>query len=415
MVEEDNNKKSPAYPAHLAWLGLVVAYAGAVTVGFVFHFLPPILTIVIDDLQISHGQAGLLMSLFALPGLLLSLPGGWLVDRYGERLVGGVGLILMGLGTYGLGYAPNFALILMARAASGIGAVVGFLALQRLIVRLFRGRGLGLPIGISGSAIPFGVVVVLNYAPNVATSGGWRAVPQLVGLAAMAIGLIFIAVITFVTRGEALGRDQMHDKAASAGVRPNFRPIWIAGAAWFCANGAMTTFLTFAPDYYRDLGLSAVDSGRYTAIPMWTSAALGTVTGWLTEKYGGRAAFIMAGLLLMGAALIILPSALLSPVIIGLMLGFSMAALVTPIIALPGALLPPSYTGRGYGILATCANLGVFVVPPLAGMAHDATASYTLPYLLVGGLGLLGALAAEMLRRGRYTPGFLAHRAHPMD
>jgi len=408
---EGNKILVAAYPAHLAWLGLVVAYAGSVTVGFVFHFLPPILTIVIEDLQIGHGQAGLLMSLFALPGILLSLPGGWLVDRYGERLIGGVGLILMGLGTFALGQAPSFPLILLARLVSGVGAVVGFLSLQRLIVRLFRGRGLGLALGISGSAMPLGVVLVLNSAGGVAAAGDWRDVPQLVGVAAVITGLVFIAVITIVTRGEDLGRDHLQDDPSLTNTSPNFRPIWIAGAAWFCANGSMTTFLTFAPDYYHDLGLSVADSGRYTAIPMWTSAALGTVTGWLTERYGGRAAFIAVGMLLMGVALIILPSTLLSPVVIGLMLGFAMAALVIPIIALPGVLLPASHTGRGYGILATCANLGVFVVPPLAGMAHDTTGSYTLPYLLVGGLGLLGALASEVLRRGRYTPGFLAHRA----
>ncbi|MFT5234216.1 MAG: MFS family permease [Candidatus Krumholzibacteriia bacterium] len=410
MNKPVESSRVAAYPAHLAWLGLVVVYCGSVTVGFVFHFLPPVLTIMIDELKISHGQAGLLMSVFAFPGVLLSLPGGWLVDRYGERLVGGVGLALMGLGTYGIGLAPSYNVILLARLLSGVGVVVGVLALQRLVVRLFRGRSMGLALGLSASALPLGVVVVLNFAGEIAASDGWREVARQVGSVSFVMGLIFIAVISYVTRGHDLGRDHMGDDTGSVADRPNFRPIWIAGAAWFCANGSMTTFLTFGPDYYQHLGFAAGTAGSYTAIPMWTSATLGTTTGWITERYGGRASFIAAGMFLMGLALIVLPSQYLSPVLIGLMLGFSMAAVVTPLIALPGILLPSTHTGRGYGILATCANLGILLVPPLAGFARDTSSSYTLPYLLVGGLGLLGAVAAEILRRSHCVPGLLAHR-----
>ena len=58
---------------------------------------------------------------------------------------------------------------------------------------------------------------------------------------------------------------------------------------------------------------------------------------------------------------------------LGLALGLSLAAVVTPTVALPGALLPATHTGRGYGLLATCGNAGIFVVPPLAGAVRDGT------------------------------------------
>ena len=61
----------PLFPASTAWLGLGVLYSGFLAVGFVFHFVPPVLPDVIADLELGHGQAGLLMSLFALPGVIL--------------------------------------------------------------------------------------------------------------------------------------------------------------------------------------------------------------------------------------------------------------------------------------------------------------------------------------------------------
>ncbi|MDX2472968.1 MAG: MFS transporter, partial [Candidatus Krumholzibacteria bacterium] len=399
-----------AYPTALAWLGLSVVYLGFLSVGFVFHFLPPILPVIIADLGLSHTEAGLLMSLFALPGILLSLPGGWLVDRYGERLIGGLGVVLMGAGTLLLGWAPSFLLILLARVLSGIGAMVGVVALQRLVVRLFAGRSLGLPLGIGGSAVPVGIIIVLNLAGPLAENEGWRIVAQRVGGVTALIGVVFVVAISFITRGQELGRDPAAAPSETQTDHPDqsrlFRPLWIGGAVWFCANGAMTAFMTFAPDHFQGLGFDVSARGLFTSIPMWTSAALGMLTGWLTDRHGGRPTFMAAGLFLMGLALIVLPTATVPPAFIGLVLGLSLAAVVTPTLALPGVLLPSSHTGRGYGILSTCANVGIFVVPPLAGWLHDLTSSYMWPFLLMGAVAFSGVVAAEMLRRGKFMPGF---------
>jgi MFS family permease len=409
VKKEVKLQKGPGYPAAFAYLGLVAVYLGFLSVGFVFHFLPPILPVVINDLGLSHGQAGLLMSLFALPGILLSLPGGWLVDRYGERLIGSLGLVLMGAGTLVLGLAPSFLTILMARALSGVGAMIGVVALQRLVVRLFSGRSLGLPLGISGSAIPIGIVIVLNAAGPLAESSGWRTVAQRVGGVVVLVSVVFAAVVWLITRGQALG--QGHDARPEPldNQRERFRPIWIGGAVWFCANGAMTAFMTFAPDHFQGLGLDVSARGLVTSIPMWISAALGMITGWLTDRHGGRSVFMATGMALMGGALVLLPAAVVPPSLIGLVLGLSLAAVVTPTIALPGVLLPASHTGRGYGILATCANLGIFVVPPVAGAARDMSGSYVWPFVIMGLVAWTGVAAADLLRRGRYMPGFTRH------
>ena len=65
VLKSNTSLVETAYPAAFAWLGLVAVYLGFLSVGFVFHFLPPILPVIIADLQLSHTEAGLLMSLFA--------------------------------------------------------------------------------------------------------------------------------------------------------------------------------------------------------------------------------------------------------------------------------------------------------------------------------------------------------------
>jgi MFS family permease len=379
-------------------------------VGFVFHFVPPVLPAVIEDLGITHGQAGLLMSLFALPGILFSMAGGWLADRFGERVVGSLGLAVMGAGTLLLASADDFPLILAGRTISGTGAMIAVIAMQRMVTRLFQGRPLGVPMGVSGSAIPLGIIIVLNQGGGIAAEHGWREVAFRTGFISIVIAGGFLAASWFITRGQSLGgRAGAATESAPEATRAlgrGIRAIWIVGVVWFCANGAMTAFMTFAPDHFLNLGFGTRDQGLLASVPMWASALLGPVTGWLADRHGGKAAFIAWGLALMGSALVLVPLGIVPPVVIGLGLGVALAAIVTPTMSLPGTVLPPSHVGRGFGILSTCANVGIFAIPPLAGFVRDMSGGYRWPFLLMAGLAFLGVGAAEMLRRGRHTPGF---------
>jgi len=412
----------PLFSAGIAWLGLVVVYAGFLSIGFVFHLIPPILPVVIGDLQISHGQAGLLMSLFALPGILFSLPAGWLVDRFGAQATGVAGLAIMGAGTLAMGLGQGFVWILAARALAGVGAMVGVVSMQRMVTRLFAGRSLGIPMGVSGSAIPIGIIIVLNTMGPVAVEKGWRASTTYAGWTVLVVAMAFWTAGLLLglasrrhlaasgTRTESgASRPSVTPEIGSPGqleVKDGLRAIWIASIVWFCTNGAMTSFMTFAPDHFLDLGFALKERGVFTSIPMWVSASLGPVTGWITDRWGGRAAFIAAGMGLLALGLVLVPVSGLSPVLIGLALGTALALVVTPLLSMVGDVLPPSHHGRGFGILSTSANLGVFVVPPVAGAVRDSSGHYGWTFTLLAAVAALGVAGAEVLRRRRYCTPF---------
>ena len=71
------------------WSILGLAWFCIFTFAVLYQSIPTILRILMDTLDITHSQAGGLMSLFALPAVLLSIPSGLLADRYGARVVGG--------------------------------------------------------------------------------------------------------------------------------------------------------------------------------------------------------------------------------------------------------------------------------------------------------------------------------------
>lgn len=401
-LNPDPSKKYDApFSLLVAWLGLALAYMGSMVVGATFHLIPPVLPMVLEDLNLNHGQGGLLMSLFALPGILLSLPGGWAVDRFGTRVVGGVGLLFMGLASLGMARACLFPVLLSARLLTGVGSVFAVLALQRLVTRMFEGRPLGLPMGVAGSAIPIGVVIIYNTAGPLAETAGWQEVAWRAGWTAVVVAGIFVVAPTFLLRRQRAAPLTAKERFAvvgpGSGSVSTWRQIWVAGGIWFLINGAMTAFLTFAPDHYLDRGFGVRERGLVSSLPLWASALMGLLVGWLVDRLGGKPVFIASGMGLMALGLGLVAFDGVSPLAIGLGLGVAMALVVTPVLSLPGELLPASHQGRGFGILSTCANTGIFILPPVTGWIRDGSGGYFWPFWMLAGLGLIGVLTSGHL------------------
>jgi ACS family glucarate transporter-like MFS transporter len=401
MRQEVEKDVQDRLPPRSAWSGLAVVYACFVSFGAVFQFVPPLLPGLIRGLGLAHGEAGLLMSVFALPGIALSVPAGQLVDRYGARAVGGTGLALMALGTLAMSRAVEFAPLLAARTLAGAGGMVAVVALQRTVTRLFAGRPLGLPMGLATTAIPLGIVMALNLSGPLAVRHGWPTVATATGTLALVATAVFFAMTTVLHRYLG-GLPRRRDAAPDAGARGWLgvpAGLWLVGGVWLCANGAMTSFVTFAPDYLRDVGLSTARRGLLTSLPMVASALLGPLVGWTVDRRGGRAVFMATGMTMAAALLVATPTGWLVPLLIVVGLGVAMSGVVTPILSSPAELLPSHRHGRAFGVLSALANIGVFTAPPLIGHVRTVTAGYLWSFQAMALLAAAGAVLALLLQR----------------
>ena len=77
------------------WVILGVTTLSCLAFAITMQSVPPILSLVMAEFKLSYAQGGLLMSLFALPGIAISIPAGMLVDRYGQKTVGIICFALM--------------------------------------------------------------------------------------------------------------------------------------------------------------------------------------------------------------------------------------------------------------------------------------------------------------------------------
>ena len=246
---------------------------------------------------------------------------GWLVDRYGARLVLASSIFILGLSTISLAWAT---VPVAFYVAYGIGRVIfsspvvigASVVVSRWFVRM-RGRA----NGILFASHSIGLVAFPMIASAVmATSWGWQGAWIVLGVLVFVISLGPVSLL-IVQRPEDLGlrpdgdREELASEVeGQAGVEAE--PAWTLKAAmktpalWMLALGVGTLFLvqaginTHLAAFLRDQGLDAVFAGIGISL---TAAFMGVGSlswGWIAERYPVR--YVLAGV----AAAVAVPAAL---------------------------------------------------------------------------------------------------------
>ena len=96
--------KPAAKPSAYAWVILAVVYLASVASALNQFKVPPVLPVLIRAFNLSLSNAGMLMSIFSVTGLILALPAGFIMQRLGLKITGliAVGAVFIGsgLGTF---------------------------------------------------------------------------------------------------------------------------------------------------------------------------------------------------------------------------------------------------------------------------------------------------------------------------
>ena len=189
-----------------AWLILAVLLLFSIAAPLNQSKVPPILPILMDAWGLPVSQAGLLMSLYAITGLVLALPAGFIFQRVGYRWTGVLagGSIALGAALGALSQSVN--LLLFSRAIEGIGT--GFVAVMApaVIAPWFPQRR-GIALGIWATWVPLGLLTMLLLAPVLAAWVGWRSVWWFGCLYAVLTTLLFLLVVRPAPAQEAAVSD----------------------------------------------------------------------------------------------------------------------------------------------------------------------------------------------------------------
>jgi sugar phosphate permease len=128
-----------------------------------------------EELTLSLGEIGILLSAAWLGATVTLLPWGLAADRYGERTVLVLGLLGSSLCLVGAAHAGSFEILFVLLVLSGASGASVNSASGRAVMHWFAADQRGLALGIRQTAIPLGGLVVALVVPGLARAGGSEA------------------------------------------------------------------------------------------------------------------------------------------------------------------------------------------------------------------------------------------------
>jgi predicted MFS family arabinose efflux permease len=379
------------------WAILGVTTLSCLAFAITMQSVPPILSLVMTEFHLTYAQSGLLMSLFALPGIAISIPAGMLTDRYGQKTIGIICFVLMIAGTAIFASGNSLPVLILGRVVAGAGALTMLVLAPQLLAQWFAGREMGTAMGVFNTALPLGTILSLNFLSLLGENLGWRTSVWI----SAAVPLIALLVFIFLF-APAPGTSQLTQPKGEnfiQGIRLTGIPIWILGITWLLFNAAVISMFTFTPEFLQSAGLTIASAGFVTSALMWPSIVLSPVIGYVIDKIDRKRVIIAIGGLALAIFIVMIPTATSWILALMIIIGTAQVLIPAPIYALITDVTSPERLGLSFGIFNTCLNLGIVAGPVAVGAIRDATGSYQASYALMAGFAFLIILAMVALRR----------------
>ena len=382
------------------WLILAVLFIARFALGYQFQSAGSVAPFLITDLDLDYAQVGFLIGAFLLPGVAISVPSGFLIQRFGDKNVVVAGMVLMVVGGVLTGAGQAYALLLVGRLLSGTGGAILVVVMLKMITDWFAERELFFGMAVFIIGWPVGIAAAQATQSRWAQLHAWQSV--FLGAAALvAVALLLMLVFYRLPPGAhpSIPAERRSLTRSETGM------VCLTGAIWMFLNGAYLAMLSFGPSELIERGMSIPGADTVVSVMSWVFIVALPLGGYLANRYKVPDAVMVGGLvasIVLGAYLPFSPVPLLSFALFGFAL-----ALATPVVAaLPAQVLAPDTRGLGFGIYYLWYFGGMPVLISFAGWLRDGTGSTDAPIefavaMLIACLLLLAVFRFAQARRGR--------------
>jgi MFS family permease len=365
------------------------------------------------SLNMDNTQAGVLATSSLFGYLALSVIGGALASRYGPRAIITAGLILAGAGMLFTGLADSFATAIIWQTMTGIGSGASNVPVMGLLAAWFVTHRRGLASGLAVSGASLGLIVVGPVVPRILAAygvNGWRVSWFLFG------GITFILALLgglllrngpaekgLVPMGEDGGRNvSSSSKVQSIHWEQVYRSsaVWHLGLVYVAFGFAYIIYVTFFTKHLIvEGGYTPEAAGSLFMVIGWSSLLCGLIWGAVSDAIGRRRSLIIVYLIhAVSFSLFALWSAPTGFTVSAILFGLTAWSIPAIMAATCGDVLGPRMAPAALGFITLFFGIGQALGPSVAGAIADATGTFLPTFLLAGGVSLLGAVVAAMLR-----------------
>ncbi len=373
------------------------------------------------EFAIGGGMLGVLSALYFYPYVILQVPLGAFIDRWGARLLLVGALCIAGVGSFIFGSAENLAMAYVGRILIGIGSCVGFLGSLALAARWFPKRRFAM---LAGLTMFFGMMSgVVAQAPLAifVEYYGWRASQWSLGAFGFGLAALIFVFVRNSPEGQPVAREV---KSGFASIWHNLiragrmREVWKLAVVAAAMSGPMLTLggLWGTPYLIEAYDLSRPEAAFYVSFMLFGWAIGAPFSGWLSDHFQKFKLFLVIGCVILVFALlliVLIPGMPLFGVVALLTLaGFSGGSMAISF-GLLRHIVPEDLMSSASGIVNGMTVASGALLQPLVGMVLDAiwsgnvdggsrvyqAADYRTAFYLVLGSALIGLVVSTTLQR----------------
>lgn len=355
------------------WVILGVLFLARTAMGFQYQTIGSIAPSLIGELRIGFTEVGTLIGLYHISGVFLSLPGGLIIERVGDKKLCAAGLAAMACGGLIIALSQSYAGVFTGRLVSGMGGILFNLVITKMTADWFARREIVLAMAVILSTWPFGIALGLFTQPLIAGAFGWRMVVLLSGGFCL-LSLLLVASWYRPPPAEApVAAVPNAVPAGRLGLPPMriIAPMIAAGVMWGSFNAGVVGYFSFVPVLLAmRSGMTIAQSGALTSLALWVGMLSipfgGYVAQWLRRP--GVTIVLFCGCAAMALALLVAGA---PPLFACIAFGLAIGPPPGVITSLPTRVLSPAERPAGFGVFYTCHFLLQATGPAIAGWLHD--------------------------------------------
>lgn len=327
---------------------------------------------------------------------------GWLVDRFGPRLLMIAGILMAGVALIGLGSISSLGMFYSFYLLNALGYVCGGpLPNQVLLTRWFhkaRGKAMGLAyfgIGLGGALAPW-----ISHALE--QHFGWQDAVKIVGLLVIVIALPFVYFV-----GDTPTAEVETERVGSPPIGHAFKSLafYLLLFASMCSIAAVSgtqqnlkLFLSLDQHY------SQAQSTRILSLVLTFSMGGRLLMGWLADRLLVKQVMLIIYLLVAAAIPFLFFAATTAPVyVFAMIFGIGLGGDYMIIPLMTAEIFGVEILGRLLGVILTADGIAEAVSPWIVGHLRDVKGSYSAGFSVLIAIALLGAMVATLLPRRRHA------------
>lgn len=399
---EADDKKDYTY----RYVILTILTAAQVFMAMATYVWGPLAPFLVNEFGVNRLQLGYLTSFLYLASIVIAIPSGLWVDRYGARLILIVCLLAMGIPFMVIPLGKSFLMILILATLSGLGYGMINQVSTKGIMYWFSTRTRATAMGIKQIGVNIGGAIIAVLLPVLGTAYNWR-----VGVLAVGLLILIMVIFTFLFYRErpaellaAVASSPVPKPKASQKntlrqimAHPIIRIVCLVTPLMAFAQVSITSFLVL---YLGEtFGFSKIFAGSFLTVFM-IAGAFGRI-GWgiVSDRVftGDRVKpmVILTALAFLSTLCLTFFSENISIwllyVLVALM-GITFMGWNTLLITLVAEIAGAALVGSIMGILITFIWIGIVIGPPAFGAVTD-NYGYFWSWLILAIFGAINMLA----------------------